>query len=100
MESRDVRVGVDHQRKVVVGGISNKGCKIAAREINSRDIVEVIPLGQETRERIKLKKCWANGRCPGDRKIPGAIRDSSGSMPEGWNAVDKIILARSAMPNK
>ena len=52
MESHNAGAGVDHQRKVVVGGISDEGCKIAAREINRRVIVEVAPLRWETREMI------------------------------------------------
>ena len=52
LESRDVGTVVDHQRKVLMGGLSDEGCKIAAREINRRVIVEVAPLRWETREMI------------------------------------------------
>ncbi len=53
--SCNVGTGVDHQWKVIVGGISNKGRKIATGKINLSVVVEKIPLRRETGERVKLK---------------------------------------------
>ena len=52
LEIGNVGAGGAYQRKVIVGGVSNEGCKISAREINRRGVVEAIPLKRETRERL------------------------------------------------
>jgi hypothetical protein len=60
LEGRNVGTGMDHQWKVTVGGISNKGRKIATRKINLSVVIEMIPLRWETGERVKLKNHGAN----------------------------------------
>ncbi len=50
-----------------MGGISNAGRKITARDINRTVIVEVVPLRQEARERVKLKNLGANSGCHSNR---------------------------------
>ena len=71
MEGRNVGTGVDHQWKVIVGGISHKGRKIATRKINLSVVIEMIPLRQETRERVKLKNHGTNrgSRSNGNTKL-------------------------------
>ncbi len=44
LEGRNVRTGMDQQWKVIVGGVSNKGCKIAVSKINLLVLIEMIPL--------------------------------------------------------
>jgi hypothetical protein len=51
----NVGTGVDHQWKVIVGGIIDKGRKIASRKIDLLVVIEMAPLSRETRERVKLK---------------------------------------------
>jgi hypothetical protein len=51
---------MDHQWKVIVGGVSNKGRKIATGKIDLSVVIEKIPLRWETGERVKLKNHGAN----------------------------------------
>ncbi len=60
MEVRNVRTDMDHQWKVIVGGVSNKGHKMAMRKINLLVVIEMIPLRWETGERVKLKNHGAD----------------------------------------
>jgi hypothetical protein len=43
LEGRNVGTGVDHQWKVIVGGVSDKGHKIATRKIDLLVVIEMIP---------------------------------------------------------
>ncbi len=51
MECRNVGTDMDHQWKVIVGSVSNKGRKIATRKIGLVVIIEMIPLRQDTKRR-------------------------------------------------
>ncbi len=58
---------MDYQKEVIVGGISNKGCKIAVRDIDCTVVVEVVPLRWEAGERVKLKNLGAGRECHGNK---------------------------------
>ncbi len=60
MEGRNVGTGMDHQWKVIVGGVSNKGRKIATGKIDLLVMIKKTPLRRETGERVNLKNYGAD----------------------------------------
>jgi hypothetical protein len=60
LEGRNVGTGMDHQWKVIVGGVSNKGRKIATGKIDLLVMIKKTPLRRETGERVNLKNYGAD----------------------------------------
>ncbi len=76
-----------------MGGISDKGHKIARRKINLLAVIEMIPLRRETGERVKLKIMGpiAEGVAMGTPNVGGTVgagSEASVSMAEGGAAVN------------
>jgi hypothetical protein len=93
LEGRNVGTGVDHQWKVIVGSVSDKGRKISTRKINLSVVIEMIPLRRETGERVQLKIMGPIAEAtatetPNVRGMASAGAEASGSMAEGGMAVN------------